>query len=213
MDDELLVAETFLSLQGEGLHAGRPCFFIRLSGCNLRCAYCDTRWAREGGESRPLAGLLEEWRASRVGLVEVTGGEPLLQPGAVRLLEALLVEGAEVLLETNGSQPVKGLPEGTVKILDWKTPGSGEESSFLRSNLGELRPGDQVKFVVTGREDYEWARPRIMEVASGPAEALLTPAWNLLSPQELADWILEDRLPARLSLQLHKLIWGDVRGR
>jgi 7-carboxy-7-deazaguanine synthase len=175
----LSVSETFLSLQGEGAWAGWPCFFIRLSGCNLRCTYCDTRYAYAEGEKRDIPGLIEEWRKSRVGLVQVTGGEPLLQAETLTLLEALLNEGAWVLLETNGSLALGDVPRDVIKIVDRKTPGSGMGDFFLEENLCWLNQGDQLKFVIT---------------------------------DQLAEWIIADRLSVRFQIQLHKILWGEKRG-
>ncbi len=212
---ELLVSELFTSLQGEGLHAGLPCFFVRLYGCNLHCSYCDTRYASEGPFQRmEIEEIVAAWREGGVELVEVTGGEPLLQEGGMELLKALLDAGGQVLLETNGSLPLARLPREVVKIVDWKTPGSGEAGSFLLENLRWLNPGDQIKFVITSREDYEWSLS--MVDAHGLAQrcaVLFSPAWSLLPPVHLAQWILEDKPKVRLQLQLHKLIWGEEPGR
>ncbi len=209
----LAVCETFLSLQGEGLHAGLPCFFIRLSGCNLACSYCDTAYAREEApKMEPLDSLVSAWRASQVPLVQVTGGEPLCQPAALELMDALLSAGAEVLLETNGTLPLEPVPEQVVKVVDWKTPGSGHPDSFLLSNLDLLGSGDQLKFVITSRADYEWSLSLVRSRSlAGRCHVLFSPAWGRLSPALLAQWILEDRAPVRFQLQLHKILWGDER--
>ncbi|MGC9022059.1 MAG: radical SAM protein, partial [Dissulfurimicrobium sp.] len=183
----LLVAETFLSLQGEGVFAGRPCFFIRLSGCNLRCNYCDTTYAYSGGEERELASLLAEWQASGVGLVEVTGGEPLLQKETVPLMETLLSSGATVLLETNGSLPLVRVPRGVIKIVDRKTPGSGMKEAWHEENTRYIDMKDQIKFVITGRDDYEWAVALVRNSSLFLyTQVLFSPAWRLLDPAELA---------------------------
>ncbi|WP_309474811.1 radical SAM protein [Dissulfurirhabdus thermomarina] len=207
------VAETFTSLQGEGTAAGRPCFFIRMAGCNLRCTYCDTAYAWEGGETIPPGGLVGRWRESGVPLVEVTGGEPLLQPETPELLGRLLAAGAEVLLETNGSLPLDPVPPGVTCIVDRKTPGSGVAGAWRPENLARLRAGDQVKFVLTGRADYDWAVAELGGWRLPPGvEVLFSPAWGRLAPADLAEWILADRLPVRFQLQLHKLLWGDRQG-
>ncbi|RKX62339.1 MAG: 7-carboxy-7-deazaguanine synthase QueE [Thermodesulfobacteriota bacterium] len=209
----LSVSETFLSLQGEGAWVGWPCFFIRLAGCNLRCTYCDTRYAYNKGEKRDIPGLVEEWRKSRIGLVQVTGGEPLLQAETLTLLEALLNEGAKVLLETNGSLALGNVPMEVIKIVDRKTPGSGMEKFFLEANLGWLNQGDQLKFVITDREDYEWAREEVVRLClSCYTEVLFSPAWGGPVPFQLAEWIIADRLSVRFQIQLHKILWGEKRG-
>jgi len=209
----LSVSETFVSLQGEGAWVGWPCFFIRLSGCNLRCTYCDTRYAYNKGEKRNIPGLIDEWKQGGIGLVQVTGGEPLLQSGTFNLLEALLNEGARVLLETNGSLALRNVPRGVVKIVDRKTPGSGMKEFFLEENLGWLNQGDQLKFVITGREDYEWARKEVIRLClSCYTEVLFSPAWGGPVPFQLAEWIIADRLSVRFQIQLHKILWGEKRG-
>jgi 7-carboxy-7-deazaguanine synthase len=209
----LSVSETFVSLQGEGVWTGWPCFFIRLSGCNLRCTYCDTRYAYNGGEKRDIQDLIDEWRQSRIALVQVTGGEPLLQPETLALLEALLNKGAKVLLETNGSLALRNVPRGIIKIVDRKTPGSGMEESFLEENLRWLNKGDQLKFVITDREDYEWARQEVLRLClSSYTEVLFSPSWGGPAPFHLAEWIIADRLSVRFQIQLHKILWGEKMG-
>jgi len=202
-----------VSLQGEGVWTGWPCFFIRLAGCNLRCTYCDTQYAYNSGEKRDIESLLDEWRQAGVGLVQVTGGEPLLQSGTYVLLEALLNEGARVLLETNGSLGLKNVPREVIKIVDRKTPGSAMEEFFLEENLGWLKQGDQLKFVITARDDYEWAREEVVRLRlSCYTEVLFSPAWGGLAPFQLAEWIIADRLSVRFQIQLHKILWGEKRG-
>jgi len=216
MDSHFLrICETFTSLQGEGLHAGLPCFFIRLSGCNLRCLYCDTGYARaEEGEPLQLDVLLSLWRASRVSLVQITGGEPLLQSGVYHLMGELVRSGAEVLLETNGTIPMRQVPRGVVKVVDWKTPGSGHGDSFLLDNLALLSADDQVQFVITSREDYEWSLSKVETYRlDALCSVLFSPAWSTLSPRLLAEWIIEDRAHVRFQIQLHKILWGDERFR
>lgn len=202
-----------MSLQGEGVWAGWPCFFIRLSGCNLRCTYCDTQYAYNKVDNRDIEGLINEWRRTGVGLVQVTGGEPLLQPGTHTLIEALLSEGARVLLETNGSLDLRNVPREVIKIVDRKTPGSAMEEFFLEENLGWLNQGDQLKFVITDREDYEWAREEVIRLCLFYyTEVLFSPAWGRLAPFQLAEWIIADRLSVRFQIQLHKILWGEKRG-
>ena len=209
----LSVSETFVSLQGESVWAGWPCFFIRLSGCNLRCTYCDTRYAYNEGEKRDIPGLIDEWRQSRIALVQVTGGEPLLQAETLTLLDALVNEGAKVLLETNGSLVLGNVPREVIKIVDRKTPGSGMEESFLAENLQWLNQGDQLKFVITDRKDYEWAREEVIRLCLlFYTEVLFSPAWRGLAPFHLAEWIIADRLSVRFQIQLHKILWGEKRG-
>lgn len=212
-DPSLILCETFLSLQGEGALAGWPCYFIRLSGCNLRCRYCDTQYAYEGGEPVTVTELVAAWRASGIPLVQVTGGEPLLQPTTRELLAALVSARAEVLLETNGSLPLTGLPREIIKVVDRKTPGSGMAEHWLAENLRWLGPQDQLKFVLTDRSDYLWAREEIYRLRlSAFTQVLLSPAWESLLPSELAEWIVTDRLPVRFQIQLHKVLWGEKKG-
>ena len=213
----LRVVETFVSIQGESTRAGELCFFIRLAGCNLGCAYCDTRYANETGAGRDCAvdELLAAAKQARVPLVEVTGGEPLLQPETPELCRKLRDAGFTVLVETNGSLPIDRLPEGVHAIVDVKTPGSAMAEGFLDANFDALRPGDEVKFVLTGRADYDFARRTIREhrLDAKPGVTLLFGAVaGSLPPAELAEWMVADRLPVRFQLQLHKVLWGDRRG-
>ncbi len=213
---ELAVSELFVSIQGETSAAGMVCAFIRLAGCNLRCSYCDATYTyREPATAMSLDEVLA-WTAGQRGirLVAVTGGEPLLQPAARDLLHALAAQPYRVLLETNGSLPITGLPRETTVILDVKTPGSGMADRFDPANLDRLRPGDEIKFVLTGRQDYLWAREFIRSHRLDGREILFSPASPSLPPARLADWILADRPPCRLKLQLHKILWpGGGRGR
>ncbi len=210
----LALSELFCSLQGESTWAGLPCVFVRLAGCNLRCRWCDTRHGYDIVMHRTpeqIIELVRQWEPVR--LVEITGGEPLLQSGVIDLMNRLLAADYTVLLETNGSLPLDAVPDGVVRICDVKCPGSGEEDSFLDANLEALRPSrDQLKFVLANRDDYLFAR-RFIQRAPDGLECLFSPVHGLLEPSALADWIVEDRLPVRLQLQLHKLIWGaDARG-
>ena len=211
----LRVTEIFHSIQGESTWAGLPCTFVRLTGCPLRCVWCDTEYAFHGGETLALDDIMETVRGIGTPLVEITGGEPLAQKGAFHLAERLLEAGFTVLVETSGALDVAPLDPRAHKIMDLKCPGSGEVERNLWSNLDHLTAGDEVKFVVADREDYEWARGVIRDrrldeaVVDGRLRALLiSPTWEAIDFQELARWILEDGLPVRLQPQLHKLIWG-----
>ncbi len=207
------VCETFTSLQGEGLHSGLPCFFIRLSGCNLQCSYCDTRYAHEPGTLMGISELAVLWHKSRVSLVQITGGEPLLQDGVYHLMDTLLESGAEVLLETNGSVPLDRVPWQVVKVVDVKTPGSGVAESWNAENLRWLAGYDQVKFVITGREDYLWACDYVeRHHLTTFVNVIFSAAWGDVAPELLASWMVEDRLKVRFQLQLHKVLWGEKTG-
>lgn len=209
----LRVTETFISLQGEGVHAGWPCFFVRLTGCNLRCTYCDSTYAYSGGVDMDSAEVLSLWRKSGVRLVQITGGEPLLQPAAITLMRDLLNAGADVILETNGSVSLQNVPQKIIKVVDRKTPGSGMEYAWLPENLQFMNFKDQIKCVLTSEADYLWARDWVCSCGlSFFVQVIFSPVWNRMAPQELANWILRDGLQVRLQLQLHKLLWGDRRG-
>ncbi len=212
----LEVSEIFCSLQGESTFAGLPCVFVRLAGCNLECSYCDTGYARRAGSGRPQA--LDEILTAVAGfgcdLVEVTGGEPLLQSETPKLLDALLDCGYTVLVETNGSRPLAGLDARLHLIVDIKTPGSGMQESFAAANLAALLPHHQVKFVLVDEADFHWCRAFIQKHLADHPEIILSPVSASLPPARLAGLILENRLKVRLQLQLHKLIWpADERGR
>ncbi len=221
----MVVTEIFRSIQGESSHAGRPCIFVRLTGCNLRCRWCDTAYAFHGGKRATLEEVMAKVRelsgrnGSRVRLVELTGGEPLLQPDAVKLAERLVEEGFEVLIETSGERFVGHLPAAVVKIVDVKCPDSGEGGTFNLANLDAMDRKDECKFVIASRRDYEFARDflrehrlqeRIGQVIFSPVHADPAGAWEGLEPRLLAEWILEDRLPVRFGYQLHKLIWDPA---
>ncbi|MBI5447007.1 MAG: radical SAM protein [Deltaproteobacteria bacterium] len=204
----LSVSELFSSIQGESHWAGYPCTFVRLAGCNLDCAYCDTRYARQGGAAYSISALLEAVRARGLHTVELTGGEPLFQRESLELLEELCRAGYRVLLETNGSLPLDGVPESVHVVMDLKSPGSGMVERMHWPNLALLKPSDEVKFVLTDRADYEWA------VATAARNGLLgrvrisfSPCAGRLAPADLAAWLLEDRLDVRLQLQLHRILW------
>lgn len=214
----LRITEIFHSIQGESTWAGVPCTFVRLTGCPLRCVWCDTTYAFQGGERMTLTQIADAVRQVGTPLVEVTGGEPLAHANAFPLVEMLLDDGFTVLVETSGAFDVAPLDARAHKIMDLKCPGSGESHRNLWSNLDHLGPGDEVKFVVKDRADYEWMRDVIAErglsarVADGSLRALLVSAvWGEMDLAELAGWMLEDKLPIRLQMQLHKLIWGATR--
>ena len=206
----LQVSEIFSSIQGESHWAGYPCTFVRLAGCNLDCAYCDTRYAREGGAPVALDEVLRAVAREGLGTVEVTGGEPLVQPGTPALLEALVEESRRVLLETNGSLPLDPVPPGVHVIMDLKAPGSGMADRNRWENLSALRPTDEVKIVCRDRADYEWSVGVIRAHGLvGRVKVNLSPVWGRLDPALLARWILDDRLDVRLQVQLHRVLWPD----
>lgn len=210
----LPVIETFASIQGESTHAGRKCFFIRLAQCNLRCNYCDTVYGWEGGTPRSVDSLAAEAKNSGLDLVEVTGGEPLVHAETISLLQALLDAGMEVLLETNGSKSIADVPAQVRKILDCKTPGSGMSEYNDFNNYQLLLPHDEVKFVVSGREDFLWAEKVIRDhrLTEKTANLIFSPVWGRISFEELAELVVASGLPVRMQLQMHKLIWGDKKG-
>ncbi len=193
--------------------AGFPFVFIRMSGCNLRCIYCDTKYAWEGGEDLAVSQVMDRVSYFGAKRVMITGGEPLVQKDdTVSLARELLSRGYEVFLETNGSIPINGLPLGVRIVMDIKTPASGSYGSFLWDNLDMLKEGDEVNVVIVNRDDYQWAKSEVLPRCKGFL-VNFSPAWGFLSPSSLAGWILEDRLPVRLNLQIHKFIWGEGRGR
>lgn len=212
--ERVRVTEVFCSLQGEGNTAGRPTVFVRLTGCPLRCVYCDTAYAFHGGTSRTVDGLVEEVADQGVEQVCVTGGEPLAQRGCLSLLERLCDAGHAVSLETSGALDIRPVDARVVRVLDLKTPGSGECGRNRWDNLDDLRATDQVKFVLCDRADYEWARDVVARHAlNETCEVLFSPVWETLPARELADWLVADRLPVRMQVQLHKILWGDEPGR
>jgi 7-carboxy-7-deazaguanine synthase len=205
----LVVNEIFHSIQGESTWAGWPCVFVRLTACNLRCDWCDTEYAFSEGVRRPVDQVVREALGFGCPLVEITGGEPLLQEGVYALMERLLAAGRRVLLETGGAVSTERVPEGVHVILDVKCPGSGMHERNDWRNLDRLRPGDEVKFVLADRADYEWARDLVRERALDRRAPLhFSSVWGRLEPRLLAEWILSDRLPVRLNLQVHKVLWG-----
>lgn len=210
----LRVTEIFYSLQGEARTAGLPTVFIRLTGCPLRCGYCDTSYAFQGGEWKTLDDILAEVQQYTPHYVTVTGGEPLAQKQCTNLLTQLCDEGYEVSLETSGAIDVSDVDLRVSKVMDLKTPGSGEETRNRYENIDYLTNNDQVKFVICHRQDYEWSVNKLNEYQlAGRCEVLFSPVHGELKPQQLADWILEDRLPVRFQIQLHKYLWNDEPGR
>ena len=206
----LRVNEIFYSIQGESTYAGRPCAFVRLTAYNLRCRWCDTEYAFYEGEALTVAQVLERVRAYKCPLVEITGGEPLLQEEVHPLIDRLLLEGYEVLIETGGSLDIGRLDPRAVKILDLKAPGSGMGHRNNLDNLQYLDRKDQIKFVVADRRDYECAKRMMAEHAMAEkAQVLFSPVFGELHPRELAEWMLADHLPARLQIQLHKVLWDS----
>lgn len=214
-DETLRISEIFFSLQGETRTVGLPTVFVRLTGCPLRCVYCDTAYAFEGGSLMSLESILLQVAEYKPAYVTVTGGEPLAQPNVLPLLSALCDAGYEVSLETGGAMPVEQVDARVVKVVDLKTPASGEVSRNRYENLAFLNPHDQIKFVLCNRADYEWARLQLDQHAltEKVSEILFSPVFEQLSYRDLADWIIADHLPVRMQVQLHKIIWGDERGR
>lgn len=206
------VCEIFTSIQGESSYAGIPCTFIRVTGCNLRCFYCDTRYAYYEGRELSEEDIIREVKRADINIVEITGGEPLLQSDVYHLIKKLLDENYKVLIETNGSVNIKDVDKRAVVILDIKTPGSGMSEKMDLSNLENVKSTDEIKFVVTNRMDYEWSKDIIHKYnLMNKCHLLLSPAYGILPPEDLARWIIEDRLQARLNLQLHKYIFGPER--
>jgi 7-carboxy-7-deazaguanine synthase len=208
----LTVNEIFYSIQGESTRAGRPCVFVRLTACDLRCSWCDTPYAFHEGAKRSLDEVIAEVERYDCPLVEITGGEPLLQDDVYPLMEQLLARGRTVMLETGGHRPITRVPRAVVKIVDVKCPASGEADRNDWGNLGALAPHDEVKFVIQDRADYEFARDVIgrYDLASRSAAVLVSPVHGVLEPRLLSEWMLADHLPARLQLQLHKYIWSPT---
>ena len=211
----LTVFEIYESIQGESTHAGRPCVFVRLAACDLRCTWCDTPYAFTGGAKMAIDDVIARVRTFQSRLVELTGGEPLLQKDAGPLMQRLLDEGYQVLVETGGHVPLDPVPREVRKIIDVKCPGSGEAARMHWPNLEGLAPHDEVKFVLADRADFDYARDVVTRygLPARVAAVLFSPVHGVLSPQELANWILEAGLPVRLQLQLHKYIWTpETRG-
>ena len=212
--ERLRITELFLSLQGESNMVGLPTVFVRLTGCPLRCQYCDTEYAFRGGEYMDVSAILDKVSGYQVRHVTVTGGEPLAQPACLPLLKYLCDAGYQVSLETSGALDISRVDNRVTKVMDMKTPGSGEMDKNRYLNLECLVPRDQVKFVICDRIDYEWSRTIVDEYRlAGRCELLFSPAFGQQEGAQLAEWILEDRLPVRFQLQLHKILWGDEAGR
>jgi len=208
------ICEIFTSIQGESSYAGMPCTFIRVAGCNLRCSYCDTKYAYYEGFELTENEIINEVELIGARLVAITGGEPLLQEETFRLVERLINEGYKVLIETNGTMSIKDVDSRAVIILDIKTPGSGMHDGLDTSNFDYLKSGDEIKFVITGKADYEWAKDVIHEhKLKEKWHILFSPAFGILQPELLIKWMLEDRLDVRLNLQLHKYIYGSEKRR
>jgi 7-carboxy-7-deazaguanine synthase len=208
----LTINEIFHSIQGESTRAGQPCVFVRLTACDLRCSWCDTPYAFHEGRKRSVEEVIEDVEQYDCPLVEITGGEPLLQDDVYPLMDRLLAGGRTVMLETGGHRPTSRVPAAVLKIVDIKCPASGEAASNDWSNLGRLEPHDEVKFVIQDRADYEFAREVIArhDLPSRAAAVLLSPVHGVLDPKTLSEWMLADCLPARLQLQLHKYIWSPT---
>ena len=208
------LTEIFHSLQGEARTVGRPTVFVRLTGCPLRCTYCDTAYAFEGGKQHSLDSVLAQVAEHSADYVTVTGGEPLAQPAAIQLMQRLCDAGYQVSLETGGAMPIDDIDDRVSIVLDLKTPASGECDRNLLANVPLLRPKDQVKFVICDRGDYEWSKAQVHmhDLGSRVDDILFSPSYEELAPALLAQWVLEDGLKVRMQLQLHKQIWGDKKG-
>ncbi len=213
-ETELRITEIFHSLQGETSTTGLPTVFVRLTGCPLRCGYCDTAYAFEGGHKMALSEIMATVAEYGANCVTVTGGEPLAQPQCIELLEQLCDQGYRVSLETSGAMPIADVDKRVFKIVDLKTPGSGEVSKNLYDNVDHLLPHDEVKFVICDRQDYDWTCMKVDELGlqGRVAEVLFSPSQGQLPPRQLAEWILDDKLNVRMQLQTHKYIWGDQPG-
>jgi len=207
----LKVNEIFYSIQGESTYAGRPCVFVRLTGCNLRCSYCDTQFAYEEGEKMEIAAIMDLVGFHQCPLVEVTGGEPLIQKDTPVLVQRLIERGYEVLIETNGSQNISQVDDRCVKIVDVKCPASGEHTQNDPKNVDRLSDHDEIKFVISNRKDYDYAREMVDSKLFGRNPVHFSLAMGMLESKKLARWLLEDHLNVRLHLQLHKIIWGPER--
>ena len=212
--NQLQITEIFHSIQGESSHAGRPCVFVRLTGCSLRCGYCDTTYSYAGGTPMRIDDIVAQVEAFGTRLVEITGGEPLEQPGATDLMAGLIGRRFTVMLETGGHVSIRTVPDEVIKIIDVKCPDSGEPDTFCMENIELAGPLDEFKFVIATRRDYEWSRDffrRYLECL--PNTTLFAPVHGQIEPSDLAGWILRDQLPVRLQLQIHKYVWSpDLRG-
>ena len=213
VSNQVRITEIFHSLQGESVTVGLPTVFIRLTGCPLRCQYCDTAYAFNGGKMTSIEAILEKVASYDCQYVCVTGGEPLAQPDSYSLLQQLCDAGYQVSLETSGARDIASVDKRVMVVMDLKTPDSGENAKNLFTNLEHLKPSDQIKFVLCSRKDYDWAC-QIMKEFNLPerVQILFSPSWNELNPTQLADWIVNDKLPVRFQLQLHKILWNDAPG-
>jgi len=207
-EPSVVVNEVYASIQGESSYAGLPCVFVRLTGCNLRCIYCDTEYAFYDGERRTVTNVADQVRGLGIALVEITGGEPLLQKDCVVLAQRLLNSGLTVLIETSGALAIDTLPPGVIRIMDIKCPSSSESGKMDWSNIDHLTSRDEVKFVIGNRDDYEWAR-QVIKQHDLPRKCsiLISTVFGSVPPKDVAGWMLEDKLPARFQLQMHKYIW------
>ena len=210
----LKINEIYYSVQGESTHAGRPCVFIRLTYCNLRCTYCDTEYAFYEGKDMEITHIMNEIKQWDCNLVEVTGGEPLFQDKCISLLNELVNSNYEVMLETGGSLSISDVPKKVIKIVDFKCPSSAMEKKNLWSIVEDLQPNDEVKFVIGNREDFDWAKDRITEYSLDKICTLLfSPTFGKIDPQLIVEWILAENLPVRMQMQMHKMIWSpDKQG-
>lgn len=212
-NEQLRITEIFHSLQGESVTVGLPTVFVRLTGCPLRCQYCDTAYAFSGGEVVEIDDILNKVASYQCQHVCVTGGEPLAQPGCIPLLSKLCDAGYSVSLETSGARDIASVDQRVMIVMDLKTPDSREADKNLLSNLNFLKPTDQIKFVLCSRNDYEWACSMLSEYQLAErVQLLFSPSWNQLNPADLANWIIQDKLPVRFQLQLHKILWNDAPG-
>lgn len=209
MADVLRITEIFQSIQGESTWAGVPCVFVRMTGCNLRCVWCDTAYSYGDGSAMPVGEIVRRVAEFGCEVVEITGGEPLLQAATPKLARALRDAGHKVLVETNGSLPIESLPDGVVRIMDLKCPDSGECERNRLENIEHLKPYDEVKFVLASRRDYEWARMQIVtnELNKKVKAVLLAAVFGKVAPSQVVAWMLNDKLPARFQLQIHKFVW------
>ena len=210
----LKINEIYYSVQGESTHAGRPCVFIRLTYCNLRCTYCDSEYAFYEGKDMEITHIMNEIKQWDCNLVEVTGGEPLFQDKCINLLNELINSNYEVMLETGGSLSISDVPKEVIKIVDFKCPSSAMEKKNLWSIVDDLQPHDEVKFVIGNREDFDWAKDRITEYSLDKICTLLfSPTFEKIDPQLMVEWILAENLPVRMQMQMHKMIWSpDKQG-
>ena len=209
----LLVNEIFYSIQGESSYAGQPCVFVRLTGCNLRCSYCDTRYAYDEGQNLTIDGIIDRIISYQCRLVEITGGEPLIQKETPDLIYELLEKDFEVLLETNGSMDISPIDTRCAKIVDVKCPSSGEVKKNYLDNLKKISERDEIKFVIGSEEDYRYAKKILFLIDKKKKPPILSPVYNIMDPKRLVEWVLADHIDVRIQIQLHKIIWcSETRG-